>query len=195
MQLKKFESYSDEILLQLLREDNMHAFEEIYHRYWPKLYSMGYKRLKVREAVEELVQDIFSSLWVNRHTTIIQSLSSYLFSSMKYKTINYMRHEVVKSNFAEQDSTWRASLDNSTEEKILLQDLQIALEREVNRLPNACRKIFNLSRQENLTMKQVAHQLGLSEKTVENQLGKAYKVLRTNLKHFTFFNILVFLLP
>lgn len=192
MLLKKFESCSDEMLLQFLLKDDMNAFEEIYHRYWPRLYSMGYKRLKMREAVEELVQDIFSSLWINRHTTIVNTLSSYLLTSMKYKVINYVRHEMVKQNFVEEKTTWSSALDNSTEESVLLEDLQIALEREVNRLPVACQNVFRLSRQENLTMKQVARQLGLSEKTVENQLGKAYKVLRTNLKHFTFLCTLVF---
>jgi RNA polymerase sigma-70 factor (family 1) len=191
MQPKKFESCSDEMLLQSILKDDMNAFEEIYHRYWPRLYSMGYKRLKMREAAEELVQDIFSSLWINRHTTIVYSLSSYLLTSMKYKVINYMRHEMVKQSFIDQKTTWSSALDNSTEERVLLEDLQIALEREVNRLPVACQNVFRLSREENLTMKQVAHQLGISEKTVENQLGKAYKVLRTNLKHFTFLVTLI----
>jgi RNA polymerase sigma-70 factor (ECF subfamily) len=187
MQLRKVEAFSDELLIELLKEDDMTAFEEIYHRYWPRLYSMGYKRMKIREATEELVQDIFSSLWINRHTVIIQSLPSYLLASMKYKVINYMRHEVVKKNYIDHEMAWSDTLDNSTEERVLLYDLQGALEKEINKLPAACQTIFKLSRQHNLSMKQVASKLGLSEKTVENQLGKAFKVLRANLKHFTFF--------
>ncbi|WP_276366517.1 RNA polymerase sigma-70 factor [Chryseolinea sp. H1M3-3] len=192
MQLKKVETYSDELLLKLLKNNEMAAFEEIYHRYWPKLYSMGYKRLKVREATEELVQDIFSSLWINRHTVIIQSLSSYLLSSMKYKVINFMRHEIVKKNYVTQELALHNSIDNSTEEIVLLQDLQLALEKEIDKLPSACQTVFKLSRQHHLSMKQVAGQLGISEKTVENQLGKAFKMLRANLKHFTFFCISIF---
>lgn len=187
MQPKKVDAFSDELLVELLKEDDMTAFEEIYHRYWPRLYSMGYKRTKIREATEELVQDIFSSLWINRHSVLIQCLSSYLLAGMKYKVINYMRHEVVKKNFIDHEITWNDALDNSTEERVLLHDLQGALEKEINKLPAACQTVFKLSRQHNLSMKQVASQLGLSEKTVENQLGKAFKVLRANLKHFTFF--------
>jgi RNA polymerase sigma-70 factor (family 1) len=186
MLYKKVDTYTDDSLLKLLLEDNMSAFEAIYHRYWPRLYAMGYKRLKEKESAEELVQDLFSSLWINRHSVAIQSLSSYLFSGMKYKVINYMRHEIVKQNYAVREMTVNAGIDNSTEEKVLLHDLQLAFDREVSKLPAACQTVFKLSRQHNLSMKQVAGQLGLSEKTVENQLGKAFKLLRANLKHFTF---------
>src|SRR5688572_30049488 len=193
MHLSKLDSYTDELLIELLKGDDMSAFEEIYHRYWPRLYSMGYKRIKVREATEELVQDIFSTLWLNRHTTLIQSLSSYLFSSMKYKVINHVRHEIVKKNYVVRELTLNNNtLDNSTEERVLLDDLQIAFEKEIRKLPAGCQTVFRLSRQDNLSMKQVAGKLGLSEKTVENQLGKALKVLRANLKHFTFLCLTVF---
>ena len=194
MQLTKLDSYTDELLFERLTEDDLPAFEEIYHRYWPRLYSMGYKRLKVKEATEELVQDIFSTLWINRHTTLIQSLSSYLFSSMKYKVINYMRHEMVKRNYAARQLMLHDTMDHSTEERVLLDDLQIAFEKEISKLPAACQTVFKLSRQDNLSMKQVAAKLGLSEKTVENQLGKAFKVLRANLKHFTFLCLSLFLI-
>jgi len=194
MHLSKLDSYTDELLIELLKGDNMSAFEEIYHRYWPRLYSMGYKRIKVREATEELVQDIFSALWINRHTTLIQSLPSYLFTSMKYKVINYLRHEIVKKNYVAREVMLGNTLDNSTEELVLLDDLQMAFEKEISKLPAGCQTVFKLSRQDNLSMKQVAGKLGLSEKTVENQLGKALKVLRANLKHFTFLCSSLFLL-
>jgi RNA polymerase sigma-70 factor (ECF subfamily) len=191
MPYQKVDSRSDDQLLLLLLKDDTAAFEEIYHRYWPRLYSMGYKRLKIREAVEELVQDLFSSLWLNRHTAAIHCLSAYLFSGMKYKVINYMRHEIVKQNYITRETDVRA-VDNSTEEALLLDDLQRALDREVKKLPAACQRVFTLSRHHNLSMKQVAGELGLSEKTVENQLGKAFKLLRANLKHFTFLCMLIF---
>ena len=181
---KKFEGYTDDALIQLLVEDDLGAFEETYNRYWKRLYSMAYKRIRIREASEELVQDIFTSLWVNRKKVTVQSLSYYLLTAMKYKVINYLRHEMVKSNYVLREKELASLLDNSTEENVLLNDLELALDHEITKLPAACQTVFKLSRQQNLSMKQVANQLGISEKTVENQLGKAYKVLRTNLKHF-----------
>ncbi len=120
MPLKKFESYSDETLLKLLAEDDMRAFEEIYHRYWPQLYSLGFKGVKTREAAEELVQDIFSSLWVTRHTAIAQSLSPYLFSRVKYKVINYMRREIVKRRFVNQEIHLNTQQDLTPTSAVLL---------------------------------------------------------------------------
>ena len=82
-------------------------------------------------------------------------------------------------------------VENSTEDAVYLNDLNLALEREIQKLPPKRQEIFKLSRQQHLSIKQVASHLGISEKTAENQLGKALKVLKVNLKHFNFFMIVV----
>jgi RNA polymerase sigma-70 factor (ECF subfamily) len=58
----------------------------------------------------------------------------------------------------------------------------VSVEKEISKLPPKCQQVFKLSRQENLTMKQIASQMGISEKTVEHQLGKALRVLKMNIK-------------
>jgi RNA polymerase sigma-70 factor (ECF subfamily) len=150
---------------------------------------MCYKRIQSKEISEELVQDIFTSLWANRETSSIQSLSSYLFAAAKYKVINHLSKELSRRSFAS-EQVLLASQDNSTEEAVLLDDFNRALEREINKLPAKRQAIFKLHRQEHLSVKQVATQLGISEKTVENQFGKALKVLKVNLRHFTLIGII-----
>lgn len=189
--MKNFKAYSDEGLLKLLKQQELGAFEEIYLRYWKKLYSAAYKRVQSREISEELVQDIFTSLWVNRHNQQIEILSSYLFTAIKYKVINYLEKEMSRRAYAEVQLQTVIPADNSTEETVLLNELNIALEKEIQKLPPKRQQIFKMSRQENLTIKQVASHLGISEKTAENQLGKALKVLKVNLKHFNFFMIFI----
>jgi len=176
--------YSDEALLKLLRQNGLEAFKEIYRRYWKRLYSMSYKRVQSREISEELVQDIFTSLWVGKDKTSIENLSAYLFSAVKYKVINHLAKELSRKNYAEKQLAI-AREDNSTEETVLLDDLEGALNEAIGKLPAKRQMIFKLHRQENLSIKQVASQLGISEKTVENQYGKAMKMLKLNLKHFT----------
>ena len=176
--------YSDEALLKLLRQNGLEAFKEIYRRYWKRLYSMSYKRVQSREISEELVQDIFTSLWVGKDKTSIENLSAYLFSAVKYKVINHLAKELSRKNYAEKQLVI-AREDNSTEETVLLDDLEGALNEAIGKLPAKRQMIFKLHRQENLSIKQVASQLGISEKTVENQYGKAMKMLKLNLKHFT----------
>ena len=92
--MKNFKAYSDEGLLKLLKQQELGAFEEIYMRYWRKLYSAAYKRTQSREISEELVQDIFTSLWVNREILKVEILSAYLFSAIKYKVINHLEKEM-----------------------------------------------------------------------------------------------------
>lgn len=184
--MAKFKAYSDEALLELLRQEELAAFEEIYSRYWKRLYSMCYKRVQSREISEELVQDIFTSLWMSRGTASIENLSAYLFTAIKYKVINYFEKELSRRTYSKAQLISKVREDNSTEEAVLLDDLKLALEREIEKLPAKRQMIYKLYRQENLSMKQVASQLGISEKTVENQFGKALKMLKVNLKHFTF---------
>lgn len=185
--MKIFKAYSDEGLLKLLKQQELGAFEEIYLRYWKKLYSAAYKRVQSREVAEELVQDIFTSLWMKRDILSVETLSAYLFSAIKYKVINYLEKEMSRRVYAEVQLGSVVSGVNSTEEEVLLNELNRALEEEIQKLPPKRQQIFKMSRQDHLSIKQVASTLGISEKTAENQLGKALKVLKVNLKHFNIF--------
>jgi RNA polymerase sigma-70 factor (ECF subfamily) len=191
--MKNFKAYSDEGLLKLLRQQELGAFEEIYLRYWKKLYSAAYKRVQSREISEELVQDIFTSLWANREMLKVETLSAYLFSAIKYKVINHLEKEMSRKLYHEVQVSNPA--ENSTEDAVYLSDLNRALEREIQKLPPKRQEIFKLSRQQHLSIKQVASHMGISEKTAENQLGKALKVLKVNLKHFNFFMVIIGIFP
>ena len=187
--MDKLKAYSDGTLLEQLRAQDVPAFEEIYRRYWRVLYAIAYRRIQSREISEEIVQDIFTSLWVNRRTTIIQSLPAYLTTAVKYKVINHLSREMSHHVYThEQQKRGIALQDNCTEESVLLDDLNGALEREIEKLPAKRRQIVRLHKNEDLSLKQVATRMGISEKTAENQYGKALKVLKLNLKHFTFFS-------
>jgi RNA polymerase sigma-70 factor (ECF subfamily) len=187
--MKNYKAYSDEGLLKLLKHQELGAFEEIYTRYWKKLYSVAYRRVQSREVSEELVQDIFTALWINRHTVKIEILSAYLHSAVKYKVINHLEREMSRRVYAQTQLNSLVPLENTTEDAVYLNELSLALEKEIQKLPPKRQQIFKLSRQEHLSIKQVASHLGISEKTAENQLGKALKVLKVSLKHFNFFMI------
>jgi len=184
--MSEFQAYADMDLIGLMKAQNSQAFEEIYRRYWRVLYSITYRRIQSREISEEIVQDIFASLWINRSTASIQCLSSYLSSAAKYKAINHLAREMSRQAYAhDQQLRSERKHDNCTEESVLLNDFTGALEREIEKLPAKRRQIVRLHKNEDLSLKQVASQLGISEKTAENQYGKALKVLKLNLRHFT----------
>jgi len=180
--MKKFCDHTDVQLAGLFELGDIGAFEEIYNRYWLKLYSAAYKRLKEREAAKEIVQDFFTNFWINREQVKIQtSLQGYLFTSIKYLVLNYKRAEAVRNSYAGVLLMVNSSFDNSTEESYDYKELLERVEVEVNHLPPKCRNVFELSRKQYKTNKEIAQLMGISEKTVENHLTKALRYLRVNL--------------
>ena len=174
-----------ELLSMLTNEDNKPAFSELYNRYWNKLFGAAYKRLKSVEAAEEIIQDIFTDLWFRRRELNIKSeLPVYLFSAVRYRVINYMHKQAVKNSFEVKGACAYSDLDNSTEETVIANDLKGRIEKHVQLLPDKCRQVYQLSRDQYQSNKDIAQQLSISEKTVENQITKALKRLRTSLNSF-----------
>ena len=181
--MRDYEKFSDEDLTGFLKKGDITAFEEIYNRYWSRLYSAAYKRLKSREACQEIVQDLFTVFWLGRKELRIKvSLEAYLVTAVRYKVFNHIEKEMVRRNYRETLPEMSARIDNSTEETIFLNDLNQQLEEEIIQLPERCRQVFELSRKEQKSNKEIALELNISEKTVENHMTKALRILRTCLK-------------
>ncbi|HLT06776.1 MAG TPA: RNA polymerase sigma-70 factor [Cyclobacteriaceae bacterium] len=175
-------NYSDEQLLQFVKSDDERAFDVLFNRYWRILFEAAYKRIKRPEVAEELVQDVFTSLWCNRRKLEIhQSFEAYIRTAIKYKVISYYRssyqHHPSLDVVEEQ-----SQLEWHVEEAFLYKELQSAIEAEIERLPEKCKEAFNLSRREQLSIKEIAAEMEISVNTVEKHIGKALKILRTNLK-------------
>ena len=173
---------SEPALLASLKEDRADAFEEIFNRYWLKLYCSSYKRIKNKENSEEIVQDVFTSLWLKRNTLEIrESLGAYLYTATRYGVINHIKKEIVRNAYREKMLTCPNEIDTSLEENILANDLGRNLEREITYLPEKCRSVFELSRKQHKSNREIADFLHISEKTVENHLTKAIRKLRVGL--------------
>jgi len=173
---------SDDELLEALGQDDVLVFEEIYNRYWQKLYVAAYNRLKDREAAQEIIQDFFTNFWINRaRLNIHSSLQGYLFSAIKYSVLNYLRAENIRTAYNEILLLADNSPYNSTEEYLNCKELTKIIVSEVKQLPPKCRSVFELSRNQYKTNKEIANLLDISEKTVENHLTKALRYLRVNI--------------
>ena len=179
----RLDNFTDEQLLLFMKEDKVFAFDEIYNRYWAKLFSQAYKRLGSRETTEELLQDLFTKLWINRNQIIINSsLGAYLSGSIKYLVLNQLEKEAVRKKFVLIHKQASVTYNNLTEETIISQELEGLVVQEVERLSPKCKSVFILSRFDQYSNKDIAQQLNISEKTVENQITKAIKLLKNNLK-------------
>lgn len=181
--MRQYIKLSDANLLALLRQSDMIAFEELYERYWSKLYSAAHKRLGNREAAEEIVQDIFTSVWLKRSALVINSsFENYLYSSVKYMVFASFQKESNRKAYESYVVHVKKDVDNSTDEVIAWNELKRNVSTEVEKLPEKCRKVYELSRKEFRSNKEIAFYLGISEKTVENHLTRALRTLRINLK-------------
>ncbi len=175
----------DDELIKLLYNGNRGAFDVLYYRYFAKLYSVAYKRVRSKEDAEEIIQELFTNLWVKRElVNINQNFSSYIFTSVKYMIFKYYRKEGVQKVYAENLSIAYSELENTTEDIIFFNDLNVQFENAVNHLPDKSKMVFSLSRKEHKTNKEIAYQLGITEKAVEYHITKALSLLRINLKDF-----------
>ncbi len=192
--MKKLYGLSDHDIIILLKQDDEAAFEELYNRYWSRLYAAAYKRVKSGETAGEIVQDLFTSIWKNRRSLQIRtSCEAYLFTAVRYLVLHHLEKEIVREKYRNSLRPLAHDYDNSTEEIIFRDDLREHLEKAVADLPSKCRSVFELSRMENKTNREIAEALGISEKTVENHLTKAISRIKLQLAGIFFLLLLFFL--
>ena len=183
---------SDEELLLLVKQEDKIAFSEIFKRYWPQLLDRAYRRLDSIELAEEMVQDIFVSIYHKRgEIEITSSLAGYLNSALKYKILNHIRGEIVRNNYRKMVESSEVCYSPDVTEKMDEKELRQEIDECLDLLPAKCRQVFVLSREDNLSHKQIACMLGISVSTVEKHIVKALKIMRSNLKEYHFELILI----
>jgi len=174
--------FTDEQLVDLLQQGNEKAFGEIYNRYWYKLFGVAYHQTGTKEEAEELVHDVFESLWNKREQNNIRHLSSYLVVSVKNLTINYIKSQITQRKYQEYLIFHEIQQSNSTDEIVRFDDLATAVEKAMKKLPEKTSEVFKMSRFENRSVKDIARQLNISEKGVEYHITQSLKVLKEHLK-------------
>jgi len=180
--------FSDNELLDALKEGSSEAFTEIYNRYWAKLLRVAMRKTNSRETAEELVQNLFVSIWQKREVLFIKDLNFYLFSALRFSFIDYLESKAVQQRFSAYYQSYVSFTDNSTEESLALSDLTEDIARTLLGVPEKSRQIFEMSRFEHLTIPEIAARMNLSEKTVEYHLGNSLKALREHLGELLVFS-------
>jgi RNA polymerase sigma-70 factor (family 1) len=175
-----YTALGDEQLADLLRSGDPAAFTEIYNRHWKFLYNSAYNILRHHQDTLDVCQSILLWFWEHHEKITIQtSIRAYLFTSVKYKIANLIRQGKVRETLFTDADLENIRADEFVELEV--KELKNLIGQLVNDLPPKCREIFKLSREENLTHKQIAGQLGISERTVDEQISRALKKLRVPL--------------
>jgi len=147
-----------------------------------------------REAARELVQTVFVTLSQNKATAHhIQSLKAYLYTILKNRLLDYYRHLLVqKKHQFYSGQLYVAAEHNNVYTYVDTRELELLLQEEIQKLPPQCKQVFRLRREAELSNKEIAHQLHISENTVEQHMRRALRLLRHALQeaHRMFFTIL-----
>jgi RNA polymerase sigma-70 factor (ECF subfamily) len=174
---------TDQELISLLSKGNQNAFDMLYKRHWADLYKLAFFILRDQDACKDIIQDVFVWVWEHRHGLEIQFPKSYLRAAVKFKIANYIRSGNIRESFFEEVAKYDYSTSMpGAEEFAELRELNNIIQQAICNLPVKCREIFRLSREANLSNREIAEQLGISIKTVENQITIALHRIRTNLE-------------
>jgi RNA polymerase sigma-70 factor (family 1) len=178
--MKLENNLADQELLMKLKNHDEHAMVMLYKNYWKSLYISAYKILKNRETCEDIVQELFIKIWNNREELTINScIKAYLSASVRYEVFRRLRNS--KNHEPILDEIIETVADLSLYDRVEYQELQGQISSVVDLLPGKCREVYNLSRNELLSHKEIAEKLAISTKTVRNHITRALHELRMSM--------------
>lgn len=175
-----YSTRTDEQLMSLLKKSDRGAFTEVYNRYWEILFAISYNYSKSKEVAEEIVQDTLMRLWDRRGELDIKDAGAYLATAVKFGVFKHITREKRRKELVVRNLEFRDSVDE--EAKINALFLTEYVNAIVERLPDQCRIVYRLRRQEDLSVQEIAEKLQISPKTAGNHLNKALKSIRLSLK-------------
>ncbi|MBN8651440.1 MAG: sigma-70 family RNA polymerase sigma factor [Cytophagales bacterium] len=168
---------NDQILLSLFQNGNQSAFESIYRTHAADLIAFARKNVGI-ETAEEIIQDVFVSLWMRRAELQVTSFRAYLFSSVRYRLIRHVKHEKVKRKYEDHYRLFEAAYENTPEPKRNPEALSQKINALTMQLPERCRQALHLRLTENLSNTEIAQRMHISKRTVETYISQAFDLLR-----------------
>lgn len=178
-----FSTYTDEQLLLSLREGEEGAFTEIYNRHWEQMALYVLKVIRSREEARDIVQEVFVSIWRRRQELVISgTLIAYLLRSVRNLSIRYIERNLNRYQFLDILSDHVNHLTGLSDVNLVeLKQLEDRVDKAISALPPKMREVYILSRQENLSYREIAQKLGIAETTVKKQVSNALKNIKNDL--------------
>lgn len=168
----------DALLLQLVKQGCKHSFNTLYEKYWESAYDVACKHFKDRDAVKDVLQDIFTHIWLRRETLQVENLPAYLHVSVRNKMSKLAQKQKSIHPLFDNLKTMPAK-SQWADSNLIFRELFSTYIIFLNTLSPKKQIIFRLRYVEDLSTKDIAMQLCISRKTIQNQLGKIDDQLRT----------------
>ena len=181
--MQQLTANNDDTLLRLMARDDQEAFTALYQRYWEPLFVATVKVIGSKEDAADIVQEVFFALWRRRHElTLIDSLAAYLQTSVKYKAISYIEKNITRRNYLELlGSLSSFNATSSAEVMLQVKQTQELIQTVINSMPAKMQRVFQLSRQEQLSHREIAGLLNISEETVKKHIQHALQLIKAAL--------------
>ncbi|MGD1895071.1 MAG: RNA polymerase sigma-70 factor [Cyclobacteriaceae bacterium] len=161
------------------------GFEQIYQTYSEKMYKIGYSQTGDAEVTREIIQDIFTSLWERRKKLNIQgAIEPYLMRALKYRVIDHFRSQTKREHHQQQATVNYCESDNCTEEEVAYRELKSNITALVDQLPAQCRRVYQMSREQGLSNREIASMLLISERAVAYHVAKGTAFLQGKLRSY-----------
>jgi RNA polymerase sigma-70 factor (ECF subfamily) len=184
MKISGIEEY---ILISRLIKGDETAFELLFRFYYPGLLIFVKQIVFDPVEAENIVQDFFVNIWVNRNKIKdAKSLKGYFFTSVKNRAFNYLKSLKVREHLMDELKELTGSDPLFEPDVFIESELQLKIKSALEKLPPRTREIFVLSRTKGYSNDEIADMLNLSKRTVETQISNALKILRTELKEYLF---------
>lgn len=173
--------YSDEELLNLMKQDDEGAFSLLYRRYWERLFITAARVLRSRNDASDVVQDVFLSLWNRRRDLDIKgSIQAYLQISARYKAIQFIEKNIVRRDYLSLLTDIAVTSSGlSPELQMQFKELEQVIHNTVAAMPPKMQEVYLLSRQQQLSHKEIAEKLGISVETVKKHIQHALQLIKT----------------
>jgi RNA polymerase sigma factor (sigma-70 family) len=167
-------------LADLLHQGDENAFNEIYKRFWKKVYSESYKRLRDTELAEDIVQDVFADLWIKRYNRSIENLGPYLVVATRYQVFMLYKKN-NKLPFFEMPLAYMNDVSMSADSVYEVMELRDCINEWMSMQPEKRREVFRLKFIEDKSTREISEALNISQKTVQNQFTTSLRSLRSTL--------------
>ena len=167
-----------------IAQGDVRAFEVLFRRYYGALYAFARQRVRAHEVAEELAQEVFLDVWNRRSAWPPErSVRAFLFSAIRYKTVDYWRRWEVESRWKEGEVREAAGRVEEPADRLREREIDEAVRQAISEMPERRRLAYVLTKEHGLTYAEAADVLGISPKTVEVQIGRALKFLRERLAY------------
>lgn len=171
--------HTDQQLSSLLREGDQLAFAFIYNKFKASLYLHALRTIKDGDQARDIVQEVFTNLWEKRYSfTPSSSIDNYLYGAVRNRVFNSIAHQNITDRYAKSIQSFLEKGEFFTDNLIREKELTQIIEREIAALPKKMREVFLLSRNTELSHREIGKLLGISETTVKKQVSNAVRILR-----------------